>query len=235
MLKWYNVRDIWSNITVCLQEFPRASPSGTPSGVYLTVYPYSRPNTDTITPCTFTILRFNIWNMTMPYMSSGLGGSGSLSSKGRTLFNRNHAFQKSSNNYISSFILSYFGVNYWRVTLFVCVFNTWHHSALKNIPILYNLLLNHWNYMSFAHHVLSMVRWPTVAPGKVTSVQFIIQFYFVKCAFYWRAFKSKFQILHNLLRNHYNSMSFAHCVSTNVRWYIDAHGEDTCVKLTILI
>ena len=33
-----------------LQEFPRASPSGTPSGkgLYLTVYPSSRPITDTI-------------------------------------------------------------------------------------------------------------------------------------------------------------------------------------------
>ena len=32
-----------------LQEFARASPSGTPSakGLYLTVYPSSRPNTDT--------------------------------------------------------------------------------------------------------------------------------------------------------------------------------------------
>ena len=32
-----------------VQEFPRASPSGTPSGggVYLTVYPSSHPNTDT--------------------------------------------------------------------------------------------------------------------------------------------------------------------------------------------
>ena len=36
--------------TLCLQEFPRASPSGTPSGkgLYLTVYPSSRPNMDTI-------------------------------------------------------------------------------------------------------------------------------------------------------------------------------------------
>ena len=33
-----------------LQEFPRALPSGTPSGggVYFTVYPSSRPNTDTV-------------------------------------------------------------------------------------------------------------------------------------------------------------------------------------------
>ena len=33
-----------------IQEFPRASPWGTPSGegVYLTVYPSSRPNTDTV-------------------------------------------------------------------------------------------------------------------------------------------------------------------------------------------
>ena len=43
--------DIRSNITLCLQEFPRASPSGTPSGkmLYLNVYPSSRPNTDTLT------------------------------------------------------------------------------------------------------------------------------------------------------------------------------------------
>ena len=43
-------RDIRSNIPLCLQEFPWALPSGTPSGkgVYLTVYPESRPNTDTI-------------------------------------------------------------------------------------------------------------------------------------------------------------------------------------------
>ena len=38
------------DIPLRLQEFPRASPSGTPSvgGVYLTVYPSSRPNTDTV-------------------------------------------------------------------------------------------------------------------------------------------------------------------------------------------
>ena len=42
--------DIRSNIPLCLQEFPRASPPGAPSGkgVYLTVYPSSRPNMDTI-------------------------------------------------------------------------------------------------------------------------------------------------------------------------------------------
>ena len=42
-------RDIRSNKPLRLQDFPRASPSGTPSGegVYLTVYPSSRPNTDT--------------------------------------------------------------------------------------------------------------------------------------------------------------------------------------------
>ena len=45
-----STRDIQSNITLRLQEFPRALPSGTPSGqgVYLTVYPSSRHNTDTI-------------------------------------------------------------------------------------------------------------------------------------------------------------------------------------------
>ena len=38
-----------SNIPLCLQEFPWALPSGTPigEGLYLTVYPTSRPNTDT--------------------------------------------------------------------------------------------------------------------------------------------------------------------------------------------
>ena len=38
------------NITLCLQEFPWALPSGTPSGkvLYLTVYPSSCPNTDTV-------------------------------------------------------------------------------------------------------------------------------------------------------------------------------------------
>ena len=38
------------NNQVILQEFPLASPSGTPSGkaLYLTVYPLSRPNTDTV-------------------------------------------------------------------------------------------------------------------------------------------------------------------------------------------
>ena len=36
--------------TLCLQEFPRASPSVTPSdkGLYLTIYPSSYSNTDTI-------------------------------------------------------------------------------------------------------------------------------------------------------------------------------------------
>ena len=36
--------------TGLLREFPRASPSGTPSGkgLYLTVYPSCRPNTDTV-------------------------------------------------------------------------------------------------------------------------------------------------------------------------------------------
>ena len=41
---------IRSNIPLGLKEFPWASPSGTPSGegVYLTVYPMSCPNTDTV-------------------------------------------------------------------------------------------------------------------------------------------------------------------------------------------
>ena len=45
-----STRDIRSNIPLHLQVLPRASPSGTPSGkgVYLIVYPSSRPNTDTI-------------------------------------------------------------------------------------------------------------------------------------------------------------------------------------------
>ena len=44
------MRDIRSNIPFCLQEFPQASPLGNPSGegLYLTVYPLSRPNTDTV-------------------------------------------------------------------------------------------------------------------------------------------------------------------------------------------
>ena len=43
-------RDIWSNIPLCLKEFPRAKPKGTPEGegVYLTVYTESSPNTDSI-------------------------------------------------------------------------------------------------------------------------------------------------------------------------------------------
>ena len=45
-----SARDLRSTIPLCLQEFPRALPSGIPSGkgVYLTVYPSSRPNTDTV-------------------------------------------------------------------------------------------------------------------------------------------------------------------------------------------
>ena len=43
-------RDILSNKTLCLKEFPRAKPEGTPEGkgLYLTVYPKSSPNTDII-------------------------------------------------------------------------------------------------------------------------------------------------------------------------------------------
>ena len=43
-------RDIWSNIHLCLKEFPRAKPEATPEdkGVYLTVYPESSPKTDSI-------------------------------------------------------------------------------------------------------------------------------------------------------------------------------------------
>ena len=45
-LTWY----IRADIPLRLQEFPRASPSQTPLGewVYLTVYPSSRANTDTL-------------------------------------------------------------------------------------------------------------------------------------------------------------------------------------------
>ena len=45
-----STRDIRSNIPLCLQEFPLALPSGTPSGkgVYLAVYLSSGPNTDTV-------------------------------------------------------------------------------------------------------------------------------------------------------------------------------------------
>ena len=43
-------RDIRSNITLCLKEFLRMKPKGTPEGkgIYLTVYPKSSPSTDII-------------------------------------------------------------------------------------------------------------------------------------------------------------------------------------------
>ena len=43
-------RNIRSNIPLCLKEFPKAKLEGTPEskGVYLTVYPESSPNTDSI-------------------------------------------------------------------------------------------------------------------------------------------------------------------------------------------
>ena len=43
-------RDIQSNIPLCLKEFPRAKPKGTPEGkgLYLTVYHKSSSNTDSI-------------------------------------------------------------------------------------------------------------------------------------------------------------------------------------------
>ena len=43
-------RDIRSNIPLRLKEFPRSKPKGPPEGkgVYLTVYPESSPNTDSI-------------------------------------------------------------------------------------------------------------------------------------------------------------------------------------------
>ena len=58
-----STRDIWSNIPLRLQKFPRASPLGTPSdkGVYLTVFPSSRPNTDTV----YTILHYNVDNVSV--------------------------------------------------------------------------------------------------------------------------------------------------------------------------
>ena len=47
---WDERRDIRSNIPLRLKGFPRAKPEGTPEGewVYLTVYPESSPNTDSI-------------------------------------------------------------------------------------------------------------------------------------------------------------------------------------------
>ena len=44
--------DIRSNIPLCLWEFPPALPLKTPlgEGVYLTVYPSSHPNMDTVYP-----------------------------------------------------------------------------------------------------------------------------------------------------------------------------------------
>ena len=49
-LYWDERRDIQSNIPLCLKEFPRGKPKGTPEGegVYLTVYPESSPNKDSI-------------------------------------------------------------------------------------------------------------------------------------------------------------------------------------------
>ena len=43
-------RDIWSNINLCLKEFPRAKPEGTPEGkgLYLTEYPELSTNKDII-------------------------------------------------------------------------------------------------------------------------------------------------------------------------------------------
>ena len=40
--------DIRSNIPLRLKEFPRAKPEGTPEGVYLTIYPETNRNTDSI-------------------------------------------------------------------------------------------------------------------------------------------------------------------------------------------
>ena len=53
-----STRYIQSNIPLCLQDFSRASPLVTPSGdgVYLTVYPSSRPNTDTIRCTAYSVL-----------------------------------------------------------------------------------------------------------------------------------------------------------------------------------
>ena len=45
-----SIQDIRSNKPICFQEVPRAFPLGTLSGkgVYLTIYPLSRPYTDTV-------------------------------------------------------------------------------------------------------------------------------------------------------------------------------------------
>ena len=49
---WDERRDIRSNIPLRLKEFPSAKSEGTPEGkvegVYLTVYPESSPNTDSV-------------------------------------------------------------------------------------------------------------------------------------------------------------------------------------------
>ena len=56
-------QDIPSNISFCLQEFPLFSPSGIPSGkgLYLTAYPSSRPNTDTVYFCILLLQHIAYW------------------------------------------------------------------------------------------------------------------------------------------------------------------------------
>ena len=51
-------RDIRSNIPLCLKEFPRAKPEGTPEGegLYFTVHPEVSPNTDSISFLTIIMM-----------------------------------------------------------------------------------------------------------------------------------------------------------------------------------
>ena len=65
-----NSWDIRSNITLCLQEFPRALPTGTLSGkgIYLTVYPLSCPNTDTV----YHLKKVLYWKFTLSILPSEL-------------------------------------------------------------------------------------------------------------------------------------------------------------------
>ena len=54
------MRDIRSNIALCLKEFPRAKPEETPEGkrLYLTIYPELSPNTDIVSFLTIIGLMF---------------------------------------------------------------------------------------------------------------------------------------------------------------------------------
>ena len=62
------------NYNPYLQEFPQALPSGTPSGkgLYLTVYPFSCPNTDTVyslAHCSMKLLSTCVCESTEPKSS----------------------------------------------------------------------------------------------------------------------------------------------------------------------